>query len=285
MTHKHVVTPASTLDRAIWGIVGPPGEGKTFLALTASEFWPAELKLGQPEVVLEDLVVFCHDPSGLIGLAPYNIRPSVLVDMAGFTVEEGAERGHKMLVNLGKQILKPGQHKFIVIDTVSTLASDISNAVWNAPTMSKGGEIDGIATNKRVRESILQWFAAYEAFAAALGGSLFPLFHAKFSQDFAMDKAEDRQLKREATGMDDKVSVDVIGSAKDALTARCSEIFVLQKGVAQFQGKQVVTREVRFALKGWNTKSRLQAVFDPNTGYPANLRELRRMAKEKMTRG
>jgi hypothetical protein len=283
VTHKYVTTPASTLDQAIWGIVGPPGEGKTFLALTASEKWPDKLTLGGPETVLEDVVVFCHDPSGLVGLAPYGIRPDLLIDMGAFCVDNGgAEKGHRMLGNLGTELLKVGRHKHVIIDTVSTLASDISNDVWSSPTMSSGGQVDGIATNKRVRESILRWCATYEAFAKKLGASLIPLFHAKFSGDFAMDKAEDRQLKKDANGQDEKVSIDVVGSAKDVMQARCSEIMVLQKNISELRGQKVVTRSVRFSLKGWNTKSRLQAVFDPDKDYPANLRELRRLAKEKM---
>lgn len=294
MSSKYVTTPQKSLSKAIWGIVGPPGEGKSFLALTASQRWPRPLAIQPSELVLDDIVYACHDQAGLVGLAPYRVRPDVLIDMASFVAEEGAANGHVMLKNLLSQVIKKGQHKVLVVDTVSTLASDISTEVWAKPDTSSQGAIDGIATNKRVRESILRWFVTYEQIAAKCDMRLLLLFHPKYAGDFAMDGKkvtikEDgspvdtgktmAEMKRDASGEDGNVSIDVVGSAKGIMVARCSEILSVQKKAELRQGQRIVTRSVRFGLEGWNLKNRLARVFDATKDYPADLLELFKMAE------
>lgn len=127
-------------------LYGLPGAGKTTTAATVSKFWPLEgpwkTHLTEP-CILKDMMWLEADKDGIIGLVALNIRPAVtfsLYEILRAPLEGETKVTAKDIDEALGWFYKELEHardklgiKWIVIDTISTLAAELEREYVHGP--------------------------------------------------------------------------------------------------------------------------------------------------------
>jgi len=105
---------------------GPPGSGKTFVAASASKYWPEVLEKVNTWTTLKDLLSISVDAGATDGLAQYKLEvPSIsFTEVMKETGSDVAESIRKITAEAKKHIElvnKTESDTWIVVDTISML--------------------------------------------------------------------------------------------------------------------------------------------------------------------
>lgn len=104
-----------TTSNSIVILHGPPKHGKTFMAMTASEKFPAEGYPAKDMTVLDDLLILQCDKEGTVGLGAYNISVPT-IDMGDLGDTAMLEFMFTKALPAAQASVREGRTKKVVID-------------------------------------------------------------------------------------------------------------------------------------------------------------------------
>lgn len=269
------------LDGIIINIYGPPGAGKTWAALTLSEYWPediAERTTDSNKIVLEDIIHVGFDSAALAGLVCHNVTVKYAYNFAAMIQELGFETATETLIDEVASILDEDKSiKGVIYDTITT-ADGYSLAHWEhpdvCPSTYRGGE--RVPDTRRMFGLHLAWHRAFQTASSQVPAdtSIINLFHEKY-----LDDSGDNTAAAKARKIGD-VSVNTVpattGSAWQYYTASSSLELAIIKSTSKRGGKVIYDRKLYpYTYDGKRTKNRfehlLQKPLDPNLKQLLNL--------------
>lgn len=241
-------------------IYSPSGGGKTRLVGTASEFYKERpLKERNGMIELKDLLMFQFDKDGIQTLQSLGMEPFYY----DFSQTPGPEKMVQWLADLfmkidqAKKVIIDNNIKFVVIDTLSSLATYIESC--EVP-MAKDPRQGYFAAQGKVRQIVLA--------LSQLPCQQIWLCHSK--SIFSAAETEENKMKKEASLPGEfKIDLDLTTGMAKALRRHFSSVFFLDADMKT--GKRELVTDEKNTL-GVYTKNRYPDLLSPRE--PANLRSL-----------
>jgi len=219
------------LDDLLVNIHGVPGSGKTWAALSASNYWPKDPAKNTKPVVLKDTIHIGWDRGGLVGVLPHKIRPAYCVDMPAVLaackgdIMKSCER---VINDTSELVNKHPEIRLIVHDTCTRMDRYFV-AFWmdpkNMPT-NRQDVTDTRAAYGKIRDTHHLYQSSMLQTRAGIT-SVF-LFHQKVLEEAAGGKEDARRaaIARQAiTKLGDQlvnVVPDITGQSLNVYTADAS---------------------------------------------------------------
>lgn len=249
------------LAQSITTLFGPPGNGKTFCAGTASKYWPEEP--GKEKVELKDMLWVSADDGALDGFLELGITVPELRLKEVFAAHDPKRNKKFDVVNgigeVFKQIPKFVEEngtRFIVIDTVSTFDRYVNEYFVRNPILTAKGAKDTYG-HFRVVGTTHQRFHLN---LTMMGTSIIYLFHAKMISDGVDAKRLD--ATQVAGGGD--ITLDITGQiGKNVYMANSSLIMCVKAKKVPGKGKPVYNRYLLpYGGEGFEGKARFHKSLD-----------------------
>lgn len=272
---------ASGLDQLTINVHGVPGAGKTWAALSASDYWPAKIPPAAP-VTLEDTIHIAWDHGALSGAQAKRIRCAAEHN-GNALIGSGKAKDpiHAMgliLGDVGKHCVADEAIKVVIVDTITALDLAVNAHFFapnNVPIARGTGEVNTQAIYGRILD-------AHRAFAAALVRlpprvTVICLFHSQPLVD-ARDPAQ--KTAQSLVRLSEAVTVipSVTGKARDLYLANASVEFACcptdpPKGSKAEPERRLWTIPHQSGgTTGLRTKNRFQGIL--GDWEPANLNKI-----------
>jgi hypothetical protein len=226
-----IVEDSSSVDDFRINIVGPPGVGKTFAAMTASKYW------GKPGKLKDMLhIAFDTNPGAGFGELGYTV-PTINVRKLLATGQCKTILDVLTLISTQARAHIAGcpEKVTIVCDTMSALDKMLAS-YWdkNCP-ITKSGNKDTMQMWVMLRNTHIRFYHDTNNMDA----NLIMIFHAKAVAEAEGKMGEEQQKKIKATGLSG-ITLDITGGSLNIYTGDSSAIFWMTAKKAG--GKQFVRK-------------------------------------------
>jgi hypothetical protein len=253
------------IDDMTINLHGDPGSGKTFAALSASKFWPKDLKAqfkSQKKISLEDVLYVGWDRAGLGGLRQYGIDVPLRIDMkaTAFKYKDLLDAVEAMTDEMTEIFVKKPEVKFNIHDTISRFDDVLVDYVFDTmPTYRFDRQTgENIVDNRATYRTIAACHRRYHhAITDVPAGVLtMCLFHQKVLEPVdGMKSEQEKQLIVKMGNRLVRTVPQMTGQAINAYTADCSlELVCVKRGDKRFLYPEVV--------EGQRAKNRFPEVLD-----------------------
>jgi hypothetical protein len=269
-----IASPADYIRTMPIGLAGPPGSGKTFAMLSASEFWPADLKAHRATgkmLTLEDVLYVNIDPAGIVGLAEWLIQPKHIVDIDSEVGDDEYENAARIMADAVDEAMNKHKPAFVVFDTASMFSSKIQDRYSRLIEDNEAKKPELYNRQKRAHGEFL---AVTNHLVTRKGAMPIVGFHVrKESSIFESDaeKAHKAMIRGREAGQG---IIDIKGQAAELMMSSFRELWFMRSTEA-VSGKTVVTtRQIYTGVQGFQCKSSFRRALPPFVGHPANMRKL-----------
>lgn len=252
---QYLKSSSDVTTEGVYIIHGPPGSGKTFLAATASQYWPEEVPPASP-VELKDMLWLGADAGATAGFQELRISlPDRYLDIGTMLAAEGANRGIKYAIEAVNHILSENSEiENIVVDTLSTV-DKLFNVYFDGTCPTNK---DGIKDTRAMYGNMKTAHTRFHSRLRGTGKRIIYLAHSKALRD--TDDTEQANNRKAAlpVGVNDIIP-DITGSGKNVYINDASIEMVL---LATRKGKEFKRIVYPMGAKGFSGKSRFQASLD-----------------------
>lgn len=248
------------LSRGFYAIEGQIGSGKTTLAATISDFFPA--KPGIEHVILSDLAWVAVDTGAIDTLKGLKIRPAFEFDLADFQIEHGGNPVAAMqtIQEFVKEL--PASVSTVVFDTVSQFDVQLDAFLRLEKNRHLYATENG-QNSQAFYGQIKQWHTFFHAQCRLLKKRVLYLFHTQADMSDLKAKTPDQKVaearSEKATGMPGSpdVIMAITGASRDIYPRDMSLVLSVRN---DGKGKRKVYTQVR---EGYQAKSRYEAMLLP----------------------
>ncbi len=206
---------STAMSRMIIAVHAPVKHGKTFLAATASQFFPASLP-SPTDVELDDLLWLTFDVGALDGFTEVGLSvPQIDVTSILASTRGDIFKATDLAMQAAQAYIQRGLTSWIVVDTVSSL-DRMLNEYWERNNPASGTGEEKFVLYRMIASSHAKFYTNLTLIAPRI---IF-LFHstAKFDTD---DKA---RRKTRATAMPGESAIvpEITGKSRGTYLANCS---------------------------------------------------------------
>lgn len=235
-------------------IHAPPAFGKSFLAATASQFWPGAEALGTRAVSLDDVVWCAVDRGAVDGLLVQRVEIPYLIDVRGLCEDFGAGKGTEHANSLVRSCVDAHPDiRLVVWDTVSEL-----DKVWQVGLEGEGGSDDSQWLFRKLLARHRSHYSA--AHKAAAGRRIVWLAHSVALQEGRKDAPKSFEAGRRATRLPGgaEIKLDATGQGHHLYINNASLVATI---VLEEQKGRAPVRWMSSGGTTFETKNRLQGLI------------------------